>query len=264
MNELDDRLAGDPTWELFPDTATRQAPGSRLGRIVWWSVAGSAVAAIWLASPPLAVATACLVVSARDFRRGLRLARSIPDEAGGTICARFTYGWAGLKFAMTALAFMFATLMFAMLMFAIVLRGDQPTPPVPPAFFESMMLSICGYVLSASFTAAGLFRAYRSGMRVWVGEGVNQARTLLLAMIIVAFTFAVLVPISVMLATVGSHASGRGDDLPLKVGLGAMLGSMLTAPFILLMMLDWICKHVVANRPGKFGPKVPAVGKWDS
>ena len=117
---------------------------------------------------------------------------------------------------MTALAFMFASLMSA-----IILDGRQPVPAVPPAFFPSMMVSISGYVLSATFTAAGLILAYRSGMRVWVGEGVNQARTLLLAMMIVAFTFAVLVPISVMLAIADPHAGSPGKSSLLLVVLAA-------------------------------------------
>ena len=258
MNEIDDRLAGDAIWELFPGPAARPVPERRLVRAGRWIAGACLVAAVWLFSPSLAVITACLAVAAADLRKGRRLARSIPDKAGGTICARFTYGWGALKFAMTALAFMYASFMSA-----AILDGGKPFPPVPPAFFPSMMLSISGYVLSAAFTAAGLFRAYHSGMRVWVGEGVNQARTLLLAMIIVAFTFAVLVPICGMLGVIDSRG-GRGNQVALLIAIGALLASMLTAPFILLTILDWICKHVVADRPGKFGPKVPAVGKWDS
>ena len=66
---------------------------------------------------------------------------------------------------------------------------------------------------------AGLVRAYRSGMRVWVGEGVNQARTLLLGMLIVGFAVAVLGPMGVLLAAVAPHA--RDSDVPSRRrGLG--------------------------------------------
>ena len=122
--------------------------------------------------------------------------------------------------------------------------------------------SMGGYLLSATLTAAGLVRAYRSGMHVWVGEGVNQARTLLLAMLIVGFAVAVLGPMCVWLAVGVPHASESGDHV--AVELEVMFGLMFVGPFVMLLILDWVCRRVVADRPGKFGPKVPTVGKWDS
>jgi hypothetical protein len=252
MNELDDRLAGDPIWELFPDRAAGPARGSRIARSGRWLAVACLVAASWLLSPPLAVVMACLAIAAGDFRKGRQLARSIPDKAGGTVCARFTYAWGAWKLGLTALAFMFAT--------AITARKEPPE--MPPAFLASLLLCLGGYSLSATLTAAGLVRAYRSGMRIWIGEGVNQARTLLLGMLIVGFTVAVLGPIAVWLAARVPNARASGDS-PGAI-LGAVFGLTLGGPLVMLLILDRVCRRVVADRPGKFGPKVPMVGKWNS
>ena len=48
-----------------------------------------------------------------------------------------------------------------------------------------------GFTVSATLTALGLLAASRSGMRVWIGEGVNRARTLLMGMLVAGFTFIV-------------------------------------------------------------------------
>jgi hypothetical protein len=32
---------------------------------------------------------------------------------------------------------------------------------------------------------------------------------------------------------------------------------------VILIVLDWISRRVVADRPGKFGAKVTTVGKWN-
>ena len=250
MNDPDDRLAGDPVWELFPYRSAGPARGSRRVRYGRWLAVACLVAASWLLSPSLAVVTACLAIAAVEFRNGRQLARSIPEKAGGMVCARFTYAWGAWKLGLTALAFMFAT--------AILGRKQSE---IPPAFLASLLLCMGGYLLSATLTAAGLVRAYRSGMRVWVGEGVNQARTLLLAMLIVGFAVAVLGPICVWLAVGVPHASESGDHL--AVALGAMFGLMFVGPFVMLLILDSVCQRVVADRPGKFGPKVPTVGKWN-
>jgi hypothetical protein len=99
-------------------------------------------------------------------------------------------------------------------------------------------------------------------MRMWIGQGVNQARTLMLGMLIVAFTFAVLVPgllsLTAIVPRAGGGAAGAG------VLLAATLALMLGGPIVMLMILDWLCRHVVTDRPGKFGPKVPTVGKCDA
>jgi hypothetical protein len=117
-------------------------------------------------------------------------------------------------------------------------------------------------LISAILTTTGLLRAFRSGMRVWVGAGVNQARTLLLGTLIVGFVGTVLGPIGVWLA-VGVPPAGESEGM-VSLTVGAMFGSMFVGPIVLLLILDWVCARVVADRPGKFGPKVPAVGKWDT
>jgi hypothetical protein len=43
-----------------------------------------------------------------------------------------------------------------------------------------------------------------------------------------------------------------------------MFGVMLIGSVVILVILDRFSHHVVADRPGKFGPKVPTVGKWNT
>jgi hypothetical protein len=258
MNELDDRLAGDPVWELFPSRAVSSPRTSRHANAVLWLAGACATVAIWQWSPPLAVVTACLAVSAGDIRSGWQIARSIPDRAGGAICARFTYAWGAWKLAMTALPFTFLTPFLG----RAGLDGEfQPYPP--SAFVASLLLLMCGHVIAATLTGSGMIRAYRSGMRVWVGEGVNQARVLLLGMLVVVFSFAVLGPLGVWLAASAPNARDAGGVAQVTMVVAATLGLTLVGPIVLLSILDSLSRDVVADRPGKFGPKVPAVGKWD-
>ena len=105
-------------------------------------------------------------------------------------------------------------------------------------------------------------KAFRSGMRVWIGEGINQARTLLLGMLMVGFILLVLMPICFWLVGLAPRA-GDGQDSVLPMMLG-LFGCMFGGPVIILVVLDWFSRRVVADRPGKFGPKVPTVGKWNS
>ena len=259
MNELDDRLAGDLIWELFPARTVSPAQTARPARAWLWLAGAAAVAAIWQWSPSLAVVTACLTVAAGDIRSGWQLAGAIPDRAGGAICARFTHAWAAWKLAMTALPFTFLTPFLG----RPGLDGEmQPDPPT--AFVASLLLLVSGHVLSATLTASGMLRAYRSGMRVWVGEGVNQARVLLLGMLLVVFSFAVLGPLCVCLAASAPTARDAGGVAQITVDVAATLGLTLAGPIVLLLILDGLSRRIVADRPGKFGPKVPAVGKWDS
>jgi hypothetical protein len=254
MNDVDDRLAGDPVWELFPYRAAGSAEAPRRARYARWLAVGCLVAVIWLVSPALAVLVACLLVASADFRYGWQLARSIPDKAGGAICARFTYAWGAWKLAMTAVVFMFGT----------AFTAAKKSSEMPPVVMASLLLCMGGWLLSASLTASGLVRAYRSGMRVWVGEGVNQARTLLLGMLIVGFAVAVLGPMGAWLAAVAPHARDSDDVIRVSLTVGVTFGLMLIGSVVILVVLDWLSHHVVADRPGKFGPKVPTVGKWDS
>lgn len=133
---------------------------------------------------------------------------------------------------------------------------------VPPAIVTSALLVVGGYSLSAVLTALGLVRAYRSGMRVWVGEGVNRARTLLLAMLIVGFTAGVLGPLCVLLTKGVPYRNASGIAVGLVVCANFAL--MIIAPVVMLLILDWLSRRVVADRPSKFGPKVPTIGKWNS
>jgi hypothetical protein len=253
MNEMDDRLAGDPVWELFTHPAPRPAQGAFRTDLYWrWLVAAGVIAVGWLLFPPLAVLTACLFVAGRDFRTGRQLARSIPDKAGGTVCARFTYAWGAWKFGAAAFALMFVA---PIAVFASAWEAREP----PSVFIAALLLGVGGFTLSAALTASGLLATYRSGMRVWVGEGVNQARTLLTGMLVVGFTFVVLLPICVALVGRFPRASDSGVDL----GILAIFGCMFAGPVLIVLVLDWISRRVIADRPGKFGPKVPAVGKWN-
>jgi hypothetical protein len=254
MNEMDDRLVGDPVWELFSDPAPRPAQGTRRSRLFRYLIVAGLIAPVWLVSPPLAVVIACLAVAARDFRTGRQLARSIPDKAGGTICARFTYAWGAWKLGAAAFALMFVSIAI------YVLPRDEHK--VPSAFVASVLLWMGGFTLSAALTTSGLVAAYRSGMRVWVGEGINQARTLLLGMLLAGFTYVVLCPMLVWLCGRFPRAcDSRGDDPALLL---MFLGCWFVAPITILLILDGISRHVIADRPGKFGPKVPTVGKWNS
>jgi hypothetical protein len=259
MNEIDDRLAGDLVWELFPARAARPANDSRLARSARWLACAGVVIASGLWSPTLALVMACLAVSAGSFRNGRQLARSIPDKAGGLVCARFTYAWGAWKFSMIALAVAFATPI-------IVLNGrtaGQTAPEMPPVFVASLQLWAAGYLLSAALTAAGLARAYRYGMRVWVGEGVNRARLLLLGMLLAGFTIGVLGPLGLWLAASAPFARDGGDVSRVTVVVATMLGLIFGGAICTLLVLDCLAHRVVADRPGKFGPKVPAVGKWN-
>jgi hypothetical protein len=254
MNETDDRLVGDPVWELFAQpTAGPTQPASRTHRYAPWLVVAGLIALSWFLFPQLAVATACLSIAARDFVRGRQLARSIPSKAGGTICARFTYAWGAWKLGMAAVVAMFATIA----LLAPASKGGE----VPAAFVVSILLVMAGFTLSAALTASGLVATYRSGMRVWIGEGVNRARTLFLGMLLVGFTIAVIGPMCLWLSSRFPRVSeSRSDTLP---DLLPFYGCMFLGPAVLLFFLDGISRRVIADRPGKFGPKVPTVGKWN-
>jgi hypothetical protein len=43
-----------------------------------------------------------------------------------------------------------------------------------------------------------------------------------------------------------------------------MFVMLFAGPVAILMILDRIDRRVVAESPGKFGPKVPSVGKWNA
>jgi hypothetical protein len=257
MSEADDRLAGDPVWELYPNQAAATGPDATVVRRYRYGLAVAGVSAlVWLASPTLSVATACLAAAAPEFRTGWRLARSIPDKAAGRVCALFSYAWGTWKLALTAFA-----LMFLVIVVHVHLgRGRDGAPP--PAFLAASSLWVAGATASAALTAIGLLRAYRSSMRVWVGKGINRARTLLMAMLLVGFTYLVLVPLSLLLVALLARQGGppAGAFVPLLF----LFGSMFVGPIAILLVLDAFSRRIVADRPAKFGPKVSAVGKWST
>lgn len=254
MNEVDDRLAGDTVWELFAHPGGESSSESWRAFFEKWLVLAGVIALVWLLSPSVAVAIACAGVASREIRRGWLLTRSMPNKAGGIICSRFSYAWGAWKFGAAGFVLMLASI--ALLAF----MKDAKEPP--PGFLAAMLLGLSGFIVSAGFTAAGLVAAFRSGMRVWIGEGVNQARTLLLAMLIVGFMVVVVVPICVWMVRLSQrHGDNQGLGL---LALAILMLSNFVGPVVILLVLDWLSRQVIADRPGKFGPKVSTVGKWDA
>jgi hypothetical protein len=250
MMETDDRLAGDPVWELFP-SAPLQAPRPR--RFRYGLAVAILVAVSWRLHPVLSVSVACLAAAWKDIQTGRRLARSIPDKAGGDICALFSYAWGAWKCGAAAFAMMFVGIPI----YAVLGKMND----LLPALFALELFWIAGFIGSAILTAAGLVKAFRSGMRVWIGEGINQARTLMLGMLMVGFTFAVLLPMCFLLSVKAPRAADADKGiLPFLLGLYTFI---IGGPVVILIILDWLSRRVVADKPGKFGPKVPTVGKWN-
>jgi hypothetical protein len=209
---------------------------------------------VWVESPLLSFVLICLAATAKDFRSGRRLARSMPDKDGGRICARFAYAWGAFKFGITA----FVLMMCVVFWFASATEKERDEAVV--AVSSLPLLGIAGFILSAVLTATSLVAAYRSGMRVWIGEGVNQARTLFMAMLIVIFFLVVLVPTCIWM---GGRVQPPAQEKPIIPALVMLFVSMFAGPIVILLTLDWISRRVLADRPGKFGPKVPTVGKWN-
>ena len=255
MSEVDDRLAGDPVWELFPYAAHAHEKESHDARDYrrWFAVA-CLVAAAWLVYPPLAVVTFCLAVVAHDFRNGRQLARSIPDKAGGSVCARFAYAWCRVEnggdrlHAGIVVVPIWATL------------GDTRESAAGRSHSHAARngrFRAIGRVDRAS----GLLTAYRTGMRIWIGDGENQAKTLLLSLIVMVFTVFMLGPYGLLAHPRRSTGrAGRSDNLRAVLGL---LACLFVAPIVILVIFGWASRRILADRPGKFGSKVPTVGKWD-
>jgi hypothetical protein len=168
MNETDDRLAGDLVWELFASPTPRPPQeGTRIRQLGRWLVVAGLVALGLCFFPPLAVTAACLSAGVPDYRKGRKLAQSIPSKAAGTICARFTYAWGAFKIGFAAFLLMFVSIAA----FAAAGRRDQ----LPTAFIAAVLLWIGGFMVSAALTVSALLAAYRSGMRVWIGDGTSEA-----------------------------------------------------------------------------------------
>jgi len=255
MNGADDRLAGDPVWEIFaPATPGSGREASRAWSLGRWLLMAGWVAVCWRWHPAPAVGAACLGVAAGDFRKAQRIGESIPRKAGVRICAAFTFAWGAWKMGVAAFVLMFIPVL------QVAIAGKPAE--LPSSFIAATLFCMFGFTISAVLTALGLLEAYRSEMRVWIGEGVNQARTLLTGMLIVGFAFVAIGPLAVWMTTRFSRATdGRAGE---TLGLMALLGCMFVGPVVILLILDGIGRRVIADRPGKFGPKVPAVGKWSS
>jgi hypothetical protein len=170
------------------------------------------------------------------------------DPGQGGVCALFAYAWGTWKAGFTAFALMFGTVMLD--------TGPEQRGNPSPAFLAASVLWLGGLTAAAALTAVALWRAYRAGMRVWVGEGINQARTLLLGMLLVGFTYFVIGPTCFLLTR--AHESNPEGFLIWFI----FVGCMFAGPVAILLVLDLVCRRIVADRPARFGPKVPAVGKW--
>ena len=243
MIETDDRLAGDPVWELFPSAPAEVPPFRRLLRL---STGAATIAGTWFFYPSVAVVLACLAASSKEFRAGRQLARSIPDKAGGRICSLFSFAWGAWKLGMAAFFLIFVSAIFS---------KEQD---IPRAFVAPALLWIGGFLTAAVLTAIGLVKAYRSGLRVWIGQGINQARTLMLGMLMIGFVIVVIMPLSFWLS--GPRSFERDHPIPAMIVAFCL---MISGAVAMLITLDWFTRHVVADKPGKFGPKVPTLGKWD-
>ncbi len=158
MNEPDDRLEGDPVWELFACGALvrhKRVRGfiaicdGRLALLSWWQPGAM--------SPVLGVVATCSSVAIEDLSGGGSLALFVPDKTGGTICALFTWAWGAWKIGVAGFVMTFAL----MPVYAPSLRGAEP----PAWAMAPLLLSFGGFVLSAVLSALGLVMAFRSGMR---------------------------------------------------------------------------------------------------
>jgi hypothetical protein len=256
MGEIDDRLEGDLVWELFAHSSAAEGDrGPRVPLYQWCLAAAVLLALARYVSPAVAVVAACCVVSARDVISGRHIGRLISDKAGGSICAWFSYGWGAWKFGAAGFAVMFISL------FGYPLSHENPA--MMQAFATATVSGVGGFMVSAILTALGVLAAYCANMRIWIGEGVNQARALLTAMLIVLFVVAVLGPICVWLAGISPRANDRGSQIQQWLVLSILFGSMFVGSLGILLAVDRIGPRVIAERPGKFGPKVPTVGKWN-
>ncbi|WP_337177068.1 hypothetical protein [Paludisphaera sp.] len=238
----------DFDWELFPRPEDRPRRGLLRAAVV------AAIVVFWFVDRPFAVVAACVAVSFGDFREGFRLARAVPDPAGARVCLLFRLAWGTLT----------AALMGFVLMFAMIpwIPRHEKGEGLPLEAALAMLAWILGFLASAALTAAGMIAALRSGMRVWIGEGVNQARVLLLGMMISAFAIGVVFPAMIWFVEFADEGppSGRDNLVPFLV----MLGLIFVGPIAILIALDRIGRRVIAKHPGKFGPKVPSVGKWNA
>lgn len=251
MHDLDSTLAEDFDWALFPQDEHLVSPVRRWFRRL---EVGLVVVLTWVVCQPLAVVLACLAFSFQDFRKAGVSSRMTPDPSASRICWLFGCAWGMWKVGATGFASMFAV---------IAQVGANPDDRrIPPAFVAAIVLWLAGFGASAALTAAGLAKAFRSEMRVWIGQGINQARTLLMCMLIAGFALLVMMPTFVFLpGMLPRPADKPGSGLLFMTGF---LGCLFGAPITILVILDFLARRIVAAHPGKFGPKVASVGKGPS
>ena len=138
------------------------------------------------------------MIAARNSETDGGSRERFPTKAGGGICSLFGYAWGAWKVGMTAIVLIFVSVVIS------VMQSETDGPPV--AVMTAAALWFGGFMSSSVLTVMGLVKAFRSGMRVWVGEGINRARSLLTAMLVVGFTFVVLGPMCLLL--VGAPSAG--------------------------------------------------------
>lgn len=250
MRHPDSTLAEDFDWALFPQE-TEVPP---LKRWLHRLEVASVVVLTWLLYEPLAVVLACLAISFKDFRKAYTASRAIPDRAAAWISSVFGYAWAAWTLGVAACATFFVL--------AVINVSVVHDRGMPPGAGTAMLLVPCGFLAALTLTAAGLVMALRSGLRIWIGEGMNQARTLLLGLMILLFTVFGIGPLLVLLSANFDRSSGPG--MPAFIAWAGLLAATFAGPIAILIVLDRISRRVLASYPGKYGPKVPSLKKWDA
>ena len=161
---------------------------------------------------------------------------------------------------MTATGLMFASAV----VYAPASSPAKNHPEVSPAFFAALLLAMAGFTASAALTALGLLAAFRSGMRVWIGEGVNQARTLLFAMLIVGFTILVLGPMCVFLAgLIPLRKDGSDDGLSGWLVAFGFFFLMFICPVVILYVLEWFERTSHRRPTRQVRPEGPDRGEME-
>ena len=145
MSDVDDRLAGDPVWELFPQRASAREDVCGTRGFGWWLGVVFLTALAWSLYPPAAVLIACLSVAVHDFRAGRQLARSLSDKVSAKTCARFSYAWGAWKAGVAAGVLMFV------LIAAFSSAGKMREPP--SGVLAAMLLVLVSFMASAALTA---------------------------------------------------------------------------------------------------------------
>ncbi len=248
MYETDDRLDGDLVWEIFEPHAPALGPARR--RFLRSAIFLGLIGVVWWLVPPLAVLIVCLAISRRDFRDGHRISRTRPEKAGASIRARFRYAWGAWKIGWTAIGFLFLCLLAHR-------EGKEP----PSALIAILPLAAVGLTASAILTAWAVGSAYWTRPRLRLAEGdLDRAWILLLGMILVGFSYGVILPICVWVdSRFPGFQLGPVQPRPWTPPLFAVC--VLLIPGGLLWARELIAIRIFDLDPGKPGLHEPAVGK---